>query len=472
MIYPTTKKEESFATAEPPPHLQGPRRDMFASGLGAFTATVGSAIGLGNIWKFPYLTGSYGGAAFVFAYLVCVVLVGIPIMVAEHIIGRKTRKNAVHAYASIVPGQKGWAIIGWAGCIAAVLVMAFYTDVAGWVFAYIFKSLFAFARGAVLQPTDFASLARGTWVPLIWQGVVIALTAGVLATGVSKGIERMTKVLMPVLLALLLLCVLRALTLPGAFQGVSYLFAVDLSKLTRPVILTALGLAFFKLSLGMGAMTTYGSYLPENTKIAPNAVRVALADTMVSLLAGLAIFPAVFALGGKPAGGPGLLFETIPLVFSKMPLGGLFTALFFVLAAIATLGAMISLMEVPVAWLCEKTKISRLRAGVMTGLAMFALGILATLSQSSVLENVKIGGKNFFELFDFLSSNVLLPLGGVGIAFVAGWLMKRRDFLGELNKGYTRPRQDALVLWGLVKFITPLLILIVLLQSVGILRLR
>lgn len=448
------------------------KRDTFVSGVGAFTATLGSAIGLGNIWKFPYLTGSKGGAAFVLMYLICVVLVGIPIMVAEHVIGRKTRMNAIHAYGSIVPGKKGWSVIGWAGCVAAVLVMAFYTDVAGWVFAYIFKSVQAFARGSVLRPADFTSLASGTWVPLLWQGLVIALTTGVLATGVSKGIERITKVLMPLLLLLLVACVVRALTLPGAYQGVVYLFAVDRSKITGAALLAALGLAFFKLSLGMGAMTTYGSYLPENTRIVPNAVRVALADTFVSLLAGLAIFPTVFAFGGAPAGGPGLLFETIPLVFSKMPGGGIFTTLFFVLAAIATMGAMISLMEVPVAWICEKTKRSRLHAGILTGLVMFALGTLATLSQSPVLGSVKMAGKNFFELFDFLSSNVLLPLGGVGISLVAGWFMKRQDFLGELRKGYSQPQQKNVFLRWLVRYLAPLLIVVILLHSLGILKLK
>ncbi len=380
--------------------------------------------------------------------------------------------NAVHAYGSIIPGKKGWALIGWAGCIAALLVMAFYTDVAGWVFAYIFKSMFAFAQGSVLSAADFTSLAGGTWVPLLWQAGVIALTTGILSTGVSKGIERVTKVLMPMLFILLIVCDIRALTLSGAREGVDYLFSVDLSKLTGPVLLSALGLAFFKLSLGMGAMTTYGSYLPENTRIAPNAARVALADTAVSLLAGLAIFPAVFTFGGKPTGGPGLLFETIPLVFSKMPLGGLFTTLFFVLTAIATMGAMVSLMEVPVAWLCEKTKMSRLRAGILVGTVIFLLGTLATLSQSRVLGGVKIAGKNFFDFFDFLSSNLFLPLGGIGISVVAGWFLARKDFVAELNKGYTKPSRLNSVLIGLIKFLAPLLIALIMLHSLGLLKLK
>ncbi len=450
---------------------QGQGRDIFATGIGAFTATVGSAIGLGNIWKFPYLTGSNGGAAFVLAYLACVALVGLPIMVAEHAIGRRTRLNAVQAYGSIIPGKRAWSVIGWAGLLSAVLIMAFYTDVAGWVFAYVPKSIAAFARGSVLGPADFGALAGGTWEPILWQAGVIALTAAIVAAGVSKGIERVTKVLMPLLFVLLVVCDVRALTLPGAGAGVAYLFTPDLTKLTGPVLLSALGLAFFKLSLGMGTMTTYGSYLPAATRIAPNAARVALADTAVSILAGLAIFPTVFAFGGAPAGGPGLLFNTIPLVFSKMPLGGLFTALFFVLTAVATIGAMVSLMEVPVAWLSEKAKMSRPRAGALTGAAMLALGLLATLSQGPVLGGVKILGKNFFDLFDYASSNLLLPLGGIAIAIVAGWLLARKDFVGELDKGYRGPRAFNAALAGIVKFLAPVLIAVILLNSLGILRL-
>ncbi len=446
-------------------------RDAFASTLGAFAATVGSAIGLGNIWKFPYLTGSNGGAAFVLTYLMAVALVGIPVMVVEHVIGRRMRLNAVHAYGQVVPGQKFWSAIGWAGLAAAVLIMSFYTDVAGWVFAYVFKSFGAFFMGTKLTPETFSALAGGTWEPLFWQFAVLVLTTGIIATGVSKGIEKVTKTLMPLLFILLIICDIRALTLPGASQGVAYLFKPDLSKLTGNVLLSALGLAFFKLSLGMGTMTTYGSYLPNETRIVPNATRVALADTAVSLLAGLAIFPAVFAFGGTPAGGPGLLFNTIPLIFSQMPLGGLFTALFFCLTAIATIGAMVSLIEVPVAWIIEKGQIRRPVAAAITGAVMFALGILATLSQNPLMANVKAFGKNFFDLFDFMSSNVLLPVGGLAIAIVGGWLISKKDFTDEMNKGYAIDPWHGRVLFAFIKFVAPVLILLILLNSLGVIKL-
>ncbi|GEJ55723.1 sodium-dependent transporter [Anaeromyxobacter diazotrophicus] len=442
-------------------------RDTFASTLGAFTATVGSAIGLGNIWKFPYLTGSNGGAAFVLTYLLAVALVGVPVMVVEHVIGRRMRLDAVRAYRKVVPHQPYWQVIGWAGLASAVLIMAFYTDVAGWVFAYVWKSAAAAVAGRTLAPQEFGALASGTVEPIAWQLGVLVLTTGIIAAGVSQGIEKVTKALMPLLFALLLVCDVRALTLPGSTAGVAYLFRPDLSKLSGAVLLSALGLAFFKLSLGMGTMTTYGSYLPDRVRIVPNAARVALADTAISLLAGLAIFPAVFAFGGTPAGGPGLLFATIPLIFSKMPLGGLFTVVFFVLTAIATIGAMVSLIEVPVAFLVEKGHVRRPVAAALTGAAMFALGVTATLSQSPVLSGVKLFGKSFFDLYDFLSSNVLLPVGGLAIAVVGGWLVSRTEFMQELDKGYAGVPWHGRAVYAFVRYVAPGLILLILLSSLG-----
>jgi NSS family neurotransmitter:Na+ symporter len=349
--------------------------------------------------------------------------------------------------------------------------MAFYTDVAGWVFAYVFKSAAAAFSGVALGPDTFGALAGGTWEPLAWQAVVLALSAAIIASGVSRGIEKVTKTLMPILFVLLIVCDIRALTLPGAFAGVEYLFKPDLSKLSGAAILTALGLSFFKLSVGMGTQTTYGSYIPDATRIVPNATRVALADTLVSLLAGLAIFPAVFAFGGTPAGGPGLLFNTIPLIFSQMPFGSVLTVVFFVLSAIATIGAMISLVEVPVAWLSEKGRMKRPAAAALTACVMFALGVLATLSQGKVLGEVKIFGKGFFDLFDYLSSNVLLPLGGLAIALVAGWFMSKKDFDSELAKGYGASPWHTAVLHFLVKYAAPLFILLILLNGLGLIKL-
>lgn len=444
-------------------------RDGFGTGLGAFTATVASAVGLGNIWKFPFMAGVNGGAAFVITYLISVALVGLPILAAEHAIGRKMRLDAVRAYGSAVLRESGWKVIGFGGILAALLIMAFYTDVAGWVFAYVVKAVIsALQGGSVLGPEVFGSLSSGTLEPLAWQLGVIILVASIVAGGVKSGIERATRFTMPVLLVLLIICDIRALTLPGAFAGVEFLFKPDFSRLSGAVVLSALGLAFFKLSLGMGTMTTYGSYLPDSTRIIPNAGRVALADTLVSLLAGLAIFPAVFAFGFEPSAGPSLLFISIPAIFSKMPLGSLFTIIFFALAALATVGAMISLMEVPTAWLCEKGKISRPKATAITAGAIFLFGIPATLSLGP-LADVKLFGMVVFDLFDYVQQNLLLPLGGLAIALVAGWRLKKSDFLGELGKGYNDGEAPgyARLLYVFVKFVAPALIVLVFLSGFG-----
>ncbi|MGC3996455.1 MAG: sodium-dependent transporter [Anaeromyxobacter sp.] len=444
------------------------QRDGFASTLGALAATLGSAVGLGNIWKFPYLTGSNGGAAFVLTYLVAVALVGVPVMAVELAIGRRMRASAVRAYRDVVPGLPVLAAVGWAGVLSSVLIMAFYTDVAGWVFATVARSVAASVRGVPLDPTGFVALASGTWEPVLWQAGVLLLACAIIAAGVSRGIERVTRALMPLLLGLLLLCDLRALTLPGAWAGVSYLFAPDLSRLTGPVLLSALGLAFFKLSLGMGTMTTYGSYLPDQVRLVPTAARVALADTLVSLLAGLAIFPAVFALGGTPAGGPGLLFLTIPRLFAQMPMGGLFTTLFFVLAAVATIGAMVSLVEVPVAVLVERG-VRRPLAAAAAGLVMLALGAPATLSRSPGLGGLRLGDRTLFDLFDFASSNLLLPLGGLCIAVIGGWLLPRSALLDELTRGHPGRARTAAAVQLAARWLAPVLIALILLSGLGVL---
>ncbi len=447
------------------------QRDSFSTTVGAFTATVASAVGLGNIWKFPFMAGVNGGAAFVLTYLAAVALVGVPILVAEHALGRKLRRDAVGAYSAAVPGEKAWGLIGYSGVLAAFLIMAFYTDVAGWVFAYIPKAAYAALSGSgPLGPASFASLAGGTWEPLLWQAGVLLLVSLILLGGVAKGIERATRLTMPILLVLLIICDIRALTLPGAFAGVEFLFAPDPAKLSGAVVLSALGLAFFKLSLGMGTMTTYGSYMPEGVRLVPNAARVALADTLVSILAGLAVFPAVFAFGFEPASGPSLLFVSIPAVFGKMPLGSLFTVLFFSLAALAATGAMISLLEVPVAWLTGKTGLSRRRAVAITAAGIFVLGVPATLSQGP-LSDFLILGRSVFDLFDFVQQNLLLPLGGLAIAVVAGWRLSKADFMAELAKGAPATASSGLgrsVVYVFIKFIAPALIILVFLNGFGV----
>jgi NSS family neurotransmitter:Na+ symporter len=454
-------KAESVTDQEP----MLAQRDSFTTSLGAIAATLGSAVGLGNIWKFPALTGMNGGAAFVLLYLICVAFVGLPVMWAELTIGRRARANTVTAFQKLAPGEP-WHLIGVSGVISAVLIMGFYSVVAGWVFAYIFRA----ATGALAVAPEmtgevFDALYTSPIEPLVWQWVVLAVTSAIVIAGVSKGIENATKRLMPLLFVLLLICDIRAITLPGAAAGLAFLFKPDVSKITSLTLLTALGLAFFKLSLGMGCMVTYGSYIGGKQNLWTTASKVVAADTTISLLAGMAIFPAVFAFGYEPTSGPALLFITVPAVFRSMPFGGLFTFLFFVLVAVAAMGAMLSLMEVPVAFLTERLRWKRVGATVLTAALMALLGVGAAFS-SSLLSEFKLFGLTFFDLYDFTTSNLLLPLGGIFIALFVGW--RWREQAVAVNGGDSTIMR---VLTFFLRYMAPVAIAIVLLGGLNVIRL-
>lgn len=444
--------------------------ERFATGIGVLMATLGSAVGLGNIWKFPYLTGANGGAAFLIVYLVCTVLVGFPIMVAEQMLGRKGRADAVTSFKKISP-KTAWWLIGASGVLAAFLIMAFYTEVAGWVFAYIAKSFQSglMTTDAKVTGAAFTQLVSNPWVSLVIQWIVLIVVGVIILLGVTKGIEATTKKLLPILAVLLVIIGIRSLTLPGASAGLAFLFKPDFSKLTAQAIMTALGLAFFKLSIGMGAMLTYGSYYGEDQNIPANAARVVGADLLVSLLAGVAIFPAVFAFGVQPAAGAQLLFITIPTVFASMPLGQVFMVLFFLLTAFAAIGAMLSLIEVVVAFLVN-TGLSRKLATLFTVLAMALVGSLAALSNSS-LANVKVFGLTFFDLFDYVSSNLLLPIGGLLIAIFVAWVWGWPKFKEALsNEGKLANEGLLKVIFNILRFVTPVLVALILLTGLKIIQ--
>jgi NSS family neurotransmitter:Na+ symporter len=445
-------------------------RDGFTSTFGVLVATLGSAVGLGNIWKFPYLTGTNGGASFLVVYLLATLLVALPVMMAEIMLGRASRANAVTAFEKLAPkNQKFWTVIGYMGLVSAILILAFYTGVAGWVFAYIFKSL-----SGSINSTDpatakaaFGAMVSNPTQALMWQWVVLGGAGIIIMLGVSKGIEAVAKKLMPLLFLLLVLLCVRSLTLPGAMEGVKFLFAPDFSKITAPVVLTAVGLAFFKLSIGTGTMLTYGSYFRQEQNIPATATRVMLADLSVSMLAGLAIFPAVFAFGFEPSAGPSLVFMTIPAVFASMPFGNIFMAIFFVLAAIAATGAILSILEVPVAMMSERFGFSRKKATAISVGTIGLFGVPAMLS-SSLTADWKLFGLNAFDLFDFISSNILLPLGGILICLFVGWvyglpqLKKQLSNDGQLNNG-------ALInaVFILVRYVTPIIITVIMLKGLG-----
>ena len=442
-------------------------RDGFTSTFGVLVATLGSAVGLGNIWKFPALTGLNGGAGFLLVYLLATLLVGLPVMIVETMLGRAARANAVSTFEQLEPRQGGWKIIGWMGFVAALLIMSFYSGVAGWVYAYIFK-----AMSGEIATTDpkiagaaFGQLVSNPVASLIWQWVELGITGGIIMLGVAKGIEAVTRRLMPLLFLLLLILCARSLTLPGASEGLTFLFSPDFSKITPAVLLTALGLAFFKLSIGMGTMLTYGSYFRPDQNIPATTARVMLADLSVSLLAGMAIFPAVFAFGFAPAAGPSLVFMTIPAVFTSMPGGTLFMTLFFILTAVASVGAILSLLEVPVAILTERFGVGRKQASVYTILMIAALGVPASLSNSTMAD-VKIFGMNAFDLFDFLSSNVLLPLGGILICLFVGWVYGLPQIEKQLsNDGKLVNACVIKAVFFLIRVVTPLAIAVVLLHG-------
>jgi len=407
-------------------------RESWASRWGFILAAAGSAIGLGNIWRFPYLAGENGGAAFLLIYLVCIILIGYPLMINEMVVGRKTHRNPVGAFRELAPNTPWW-LVGSLGVLAGFTILSFYSIVAGWSLAYIYKTVV----GALTPGTDFAGMFVGhitsLWEPIIWHAVFMGLTILVVAGGINKGIQRAVQVLMPLLFILLLVLIGRALTLPGAGAGLTFYLAPDFSEITGRTLLSAVGQAFFSLSLGMGAMITYGSYLRDKDEIAGNGAAVVGLDTLIAVMGGFAIFPAVFALGYDPAAGPGLTFITLPAVFAEMSGGVFFGFLFFTLLAIAALTSAISLLEVVVAWLVDQHRWPRVRAAVVLGVVIFLVGLPATLGYN-VLSGVTFLGMDLLDTYDFISGNIMLPLGGLLTAIFVGYVWGTKNAQAEANK--------------------------------------
>mgnify|MGYP003111369824 FL=1 len=443
------------------------KREHWGSRLGFILAAAGSAVGLGNIWKFPYMAGANGGGAFLVIYLGLVFTIGLSVMLAEFVIGRMSEKNAIGAFAKLKGGL--WPIIGVFGVAAAFIILSFYSVVAGWTISYMIKSVTGAL--AVEDPTAlgdiFGTFIADTTSPLIFHAVFMALTVFVVLAGVGGGIERASKILMPALFALLIVLIVRSVTLPGGMEGVAFLLSPDFSKVTWSTVSDALSQAFFSLSLGMGAMITYGSYLSKKENLPGSAGWVTLLDSAVAVMAGLLILPAVFAFGFDPSAGPGLTFITLPAVFAQMPFGAFFAFLFFLLLAIAALTSAVSILEVVVAYFVDDRGISRKSAAVIIGFVIFLLGIPSSLSMG-VMGDVKIiAGKNFFDLMDFISSSLLLPIGGLFISLFVGWVVwgKAQEEIAAHN-GVIPIWVGA---WGvIVKFIAPIAIAFILLKGLGV----
>lgn len=437
------------------------KRDGFGSKLGIIAAAAGSAIGLGNIYRFPCEVGENGGAAFLLFYLIVVNLLGLPVMLSELVIGRRSQSNSVGAFHKLAPNTK-WPIVGYMGVLCGFLIFAFYSTVSGWTLEYIVKSVTNSFHGKDLATieSEFAAFHDMGWRNVMWQGIFIFLTGFVVFRGVQNGIEKTAKVLMPLLLGILIILGIRSMTLPGAKEGLSFLFRPDFSKITGKVMVEALGQGFFSLSLGMGVLITYGSYVKKEDNLTSTAFSVVIADTAIAILAGLVIFPAAFSFGVKPEAGMGLVFNTLPMLFNQITGGYWFCLIFFVLLAIAALTSTISLLEVLVAYLSEEMHLKRTWATVIACAGTMVLGVFASLSLMSETP-FAVAGHSVFDIMDFLSSNILLPIGGVLIVIFVGWRLGKQKFFEEVtNEGALKAPLKRIIFF-IIRYLAPVAIAIV-----------
>ncbi|MDA0685099.1 MAG: sodium-dependent transporter [Bacteroidetes bacterium] len=400
-------------------------RGQWSGKAGFILAAAGSAIGLGNIWRFPYTAGENGGGAFVLVYLLFVLVIGIPVVLSELSIGRFTKLNPVGAFKKLAPGTN-WKWLGGLGVLTGFGILAFYSVIAGWTLSYLWGAITGHIGGvttAAESEAIFTTLISGSYMPVILTAIFMILTVVVVRGGVSEGIERATKILMPTLLVMLVIMAIRSITLPGGMEGVAYLFSPDFSKLSVGVVLAALGQAMFSLSLGMGAMITYGSYFPDSENLPQAGVIVALFDTGIAFLAGLIIFPALFSVGVDPNGGPGLVFVVLPSIFAQLPAGGLFAIAFYFLLAIAALTSTISLLEVVVAYFVDEKGWARQRAAITIGIACFLFALPSALSQGAVgwLTDFLGTGITFLDLQNIIWGNYSLSFGALMLCIFVGW---------------------------------------------------
>ncbi len=442
---------------------------MWSSRLMFILAAAGSAVGLGNIWRFPYVAGENGGGVFVLAYLVCILLIGVPVMIAEIVIGREGRQSPINTMQALTRSSganPGWQAIGWMGALVGFIILSFYAVIAGWAVAYLIEM----ARGAFVDAdaayasSAFENLTGNPWKVVGWHTLFLILTTVIAARGVGKGIELAVKYLMPALFVLLLVLVGWAAFSSGHFQeGLRFLFGFKIEQFSADSILMAMGQAFFTLSLGMGAIMAYGAYLPKSASIVSSAAQIAMLDTLVALLAGMVIFPIVFANGLEPSAGPGLMFISLPLAFGQMAGGQVFGTLFFLLVGFAAITSAISIGEPAVAWLVEKTKITRAKAAITIGFLAWLLGLGSAFSFNIMADVTLLPGKSFFDSMDFVSNNILLPLGGVLISLFAGWVLDKKLLSAQLEG---TPEVIISLLSFLIRFVAPAGIFVVFVMSI------
>lgn len=446
-------------------------RETFRNRTGVLMAMAGSAIGLGNIWRFPYTMGQNGGAVFILLYIMMLLLFCLPVMISEYLIGRRGGSNPFRSFDVLAPGSK-WRWIGFLAVLSSACILSFYCVVGGWSVKYLVVSCrTAFFAGQTDWAGYFGSFIANPWQPLAYTMIFLGLTGLIIAGGVRKGIERMSKIMISVLFVIIVLVVIRSLTLPGSMEGIRYMFVPDFSKVTSDTFISAMGQSFFSLSIGCGCILTYASYVNKNENIMASATGVATFDTLFAIIAGLAIIPAVYAIalmnGAEPdvQAGPGLVFITLPGVFQSMPLGGAAAILFFLALMLAALTSSISQMEVVVAFIIEQLHQKRTVAVILCYAVCGGVGVFCSLSFGT-LENVKLFGLGIFDFFDYITSNIMLPLGGMLLAIFAGWRLKLNNFMDELTNGGTIaiPRWLCLTVFYLVKFVCPVGIFLILLN--------
>ena len=437
------------------------KRDGFGSKLGIIAAAAGSAIGLGNIYRFPCELGDNGGAAFLLMYLAIVVFLGVPVMLSEFVIGRHAQSDAVGSFKKLAP-KTAWPFVGYMGVFCGFLIFAFYSTVSGWTLEYIVKAVTNSFHGKDLAAIeqDFNTFHESGWRNVVWQAIFIFLTGFVVYKGVQNGIEKYSKILMPMLLVILIILGIRSVTLPGAKDGLVFLFKPDFSKITGKELVSALGQVFFSLSMGMGVLITYGSYIKKSDNLTTTALSVTLSDTLVAVLAGIVIFPAAFSFGVKPTAGMGLVFNTLPMIFNQMIGGYFFCIIFFVLLAIAALTSTISLLEVVVAYITEELHIKRQTATIIACVVTMLLGAFASLSLIKDSPFV-IAGTTLFDGMDFVSSNILLPLGGMLIVLFVGWKFGKSKFFAEVTNEGTLKAPWRKVIFFIIRYLAPVAIAIV-----------
>lgn len=436
-------------------------------------ATAGAAVGLGSLWKFPYVAGVNGGGAFVLLYIIFTLIIGLPVFMAELIVGRKTQKSSVLAFPSLRKDGENWRGLGWLNFMTTLLILSYYCIIAGWVLSYIFMSLNKFSLGKTPSEIQeaFDLLSKSPGISILWFGLYLLINLGIICSGIKKGIEHSAKILMPILFVLLIGLFCYSITMPGFGKAFRFVFAPDFANLSAQSVLNALAMAFFTLSVGLGINITYGSYMQKKENIPNNSLIITGMTVFVSLIAALVIFPAVFTFGIEPSAGPGLIFKTLPVVFSKLPATVLLSTLFFSLVLFAALTSTIALLEVLVANVIENFNIGRTKAAVLLSLIIFIVGIPSALSDTGALfpNWTTIYSMNFFDTVNYITDNWMLPISALFTAIFVGWFTDKEDMKMEFASG-TSLKWIANSWHFMVKYVAPVLVIIIILQEAGLIK--